>query len=335
MTTPTPETPETPRHGPLVTVLRDRRIPGASSEGVIVAQLGEALARSYGGDAHFQQCVSSHGRRVVGSDVGHAAITMTSIAFDIDAPGHTPTPEWRAELRQRVEARCSDVMPGGYFYETRGGARLVYELDEPFEIWSDGDAARWTRHYLEACAVLASAGIPADRSCADFTRLYRLPRATRDPGGKPEERPTLGDPMALGCFELPKLAPLPENASPHVPGPPGPARAQNATRELQVERGAFYEALSERGDVLRAKAPGVFVIRCPRDSAHNTGEAGDGSTLLYASNALGGPGAIHCKHASCAGVKGARAWRREISKGCAPMQHAAMRPSRPAAGDGV
>jgi hypothetical protein len=44
--------------------------------------------------------------------------------------------------------------------------------------------------------VLASIGIDGDRACADWTRLYRLPRVTRD--GVLQELETVGDPNAIG-----------------------------------------------------------------------------------------------------------------------------------------
>lgn len=305
--------------GAVVSVLRDRFVPGGASHGVVVGPLSGALAHVFSSDAHFQQGFAVSVGRIAKSTPG--PVTMTAAAFDVDGPAHVASPEWRAAEALKVAALLKE-WPGLYIYETRHGYRIVGVLPAPIVIEGPHDAELWKARYGAGLELLASRyGIEADPSCADHTRLFRLPHVVRDPGGKVESLPVMGDASAIGCFELPE-APEAEKALISLSCPAGAAKAQTrviengaaAAPRAPSERGTLYDLLDERGDVLRAHAPGVWVVRCPRDAEHTTGAAGDTSTLFYAANTLGGSGAIFCQHKGCRGVRTARQWRREIVK---------------------
>src|SRR5262245_36048087 len=85
----------------MITVLRDRYVPGNCSHiGVQQLGLGEALARRWDSDCHFQQCVASRRQRsrLTSSDVGVVPIELGCIAFDVDGPNHEASEQWRGEL---------------------------------------------------------------------------------------------------------------------------------------------------------------------------------------------------------------------------------------------
>jgi hypothetical protein len=134
---------------------------------------------------------------------------MVLAVFDIDDPvvHGTDAPagdEWLAEEAAKIEA-LDAAHPGVLMYTTRGGYRLVYALRRPHEIWTRHNDATWTAGYESWCNYLARTfGIKADKSCADWTRLYRAPFVVRD--GIPQKPSTCGDPANLGVWS-PKLAP--------------------------------------------------------------------------------------------------------------------------------
>lgn len=303
----------------MLTVIRDAFVPSwpkrlrcAPVERGFVMRAGQAFDRVYSSDAHFAAYRSSMGRRLsleaLDRDV---PFELTHIVFDVDGPNHEAPAEWRAELRDRVQALAL-AHPGLFFYETRGGARIVYRQGEPTVVRTRDDAREWKRVYSVALAYLARRfGIAADPACADVTRLFRLPRATRELGGQPENYPTWGDPHAIGALEINAVNEDVERAR----------RESKAWREPRVTDytpcassgdGLFYHLLRARGDVLRPHAAGAYVVRCPRERDHTTGATGDGSTLIYLPSAGEQIGAVHCLHAHCSGL-GVREWLREFS----------------------
>jgi hypothetical protein len=302
---------------PTVTVLHHRAIPAGTAIGADVMPLGVALRAVYEADSHFQAGTVATFARFTKATPG--AVTMTAAVFDVDGPGHIASSEWRAGESRKL-SRLLAERPGLFVYQTRHGYRIVGVLGDTIEISSAEDAAAWKARYLGAVELLAERfGIAADRSCADHTRLFRLPHVVRDAGGKAERLPTIGDPEAIGVFELPKAA-KPQAAEISLNSlscPAGAARAQTRvalapSSRPPAERGTLYDLLEERGDVLRPHTPGIWVVRCPRDHEHSTGAAGDTSTLFYEANTLGGSGAIFCQHESCRGFRTTRQWKRAV-----------------------
>jgi hypothetical protein len=139
-------------------------------------------------------------------DGGPLAVAMAFFLVDLDGPDHQAPPAWRSQMASRCERALAEH-PGGFHYETRGGGRLLWRRAVPFLITNDVDAQKWKLTYWRALLYLSRRyGLVGDPACADWTRLYRAPYATRDGGSQPEPRPHLGDPN-LGtpfAFEPPE-----------------------------------------------------------------------------------------------------------------------------------
>lgn len=297
-TLPTPQHENS--HFALATVIRDRFV-AAGASGAVTAALGEALTRRFRTDAHFQAASSPLGRRLSSKHIGAVPISMGALCIDLDGPGHLAGDDWIAETDAAIR-HVLEAHPGGFAYRTRGGWRLLWRLPEAFEISSAADAAEWKARYLIACDYIADRfGIECDRSCADWSRLFRLPHATRDVGGQPEELPTIGDASAIGVFVLPRAEDMcPRTPLALEPGAPAAQMPRVDVGHVSSRPGAclLYRLLAERGDILRPRGDRAFVIRCPNVGHHSTGRDGDGSTLLYLPEGTG-YGVIHCKHSGC------------------------------------
>lgn len=297
----------------LVTVIRDRYVLGSPAheqgEPAHLITLSRALSRSYTTDAHFAVYRTPNARRLTSAAPQVlGGVELTAILFDVDcADVHgtsEPAPEaWRSDLRERFAALQVDH-PGGYFYETRGGARIVYEQPAPTVLRTDDDARTWKRGYAVALAYLERRfGIVADPACSDWTRLFRAPRATRTPGGAPEQWPTIGDVEHIGALTI-------DATTADVGLARSRSKAFDVPRVLPVGsstlsdgRGLLFHALRSRGDVGAERADGGIVIRCPNERQHSTGRSGDGSTVLYPPKAGGEIGAICCLHAHCVDLR--------------------------------
>lgn len=282
---------------------------GARDLGELVA-VPEALTRAFQSDAHLaaysaQRRGKPFRLRLTSGAIGwpHVEIAMRLLVIDVDAPEHKSSPAWRAELRGKLEA-LDRKHPGAFVYFTRGGARVLWRLGEPFELREPADAARWREVYRRVVRYLGERfGIEADASCADWTRLFRVPRARRD--GVQQEPETIGNAHEIGAFDLARFEPAAEPAPSRAPSFPSAApRRVEPTRCIGERRGApwwrpaLLAALEARGEVIGERQPGVFVVRCPNALEHTTGRDGDGSTLLYAS--AGAEGRIVCLHSHCA-----------------------------------
>jgi hypothetical protein len=116
------------------------------------------------------------------------------------APGHKREPAWWTGELLKLEALAA-AHPGGFFYATRGGYRLVYRLASPVMIRTVDDKEAWRERYRRELLYLARHfAIVGDPACSDITRLYRLPRVIREAGAPVEDHPTMGDPAALGVW---------------------------------------------------------------------------------------------------------------------------------------
>lgn len=281
-----------------------------------VLELGDVLTRVYDTDAHFAAYVSPNERRL-GREAVDAGVhpTLGVCVFDVDCPAthgtSDPAPDWwRWQLRERLRALAA-AHPGPLYYETRGGARIVYRRSS-FVVESAERARRWSQEYAVAVAYLERRfGIQADPACGDWQRLFRCPRATRDRAEHPENWVMIGDPHDVGeLFIEPTQEDL-ERAVERCNAFYVTQRTDYVPTEHTA--GLFFRMLYLRGDVLDEREPGVFVIRCPNESEHTSGRTGDSSTLLYPPAAGFNLGVIHCKHAHCSG-KTAHDWLRLFSE---------------------
>jgi hypothetical protein len=166
---------------PDVLVLDTKYLPGWPTPAPLAGQqtlpASVALTREWTTDAHFSPYTSDLNRRLK-----HEAAplvtgwAMSCFVIDVDATSHRRTPEWDAAFRARV-AR----LPGCPFaYLTRGGARALWALASPYPIESADAVVRWELRYLRRLvAVFATAGVIADPTCRDPSRLFRLPMVVR------------------------------------------------------------------------------------------------------------------------------------------------------------
>jgi hypothetical protein len=284
---------------PRVTLVRDRYVAAGAERRTVVAPLVDALARTHDCDAHFQQGFTPSGTRFAKSALGVEPITMTCLAVDLDPPGHVPTDEWRADTRAGARAAIA-VLPA-VFYETKNGARLVIAI-EPVTIAVPADAAMWALRYRAALDYIKSTfGLHGDRSCSDFSRLFRLPRIVREPG-EPSANPfALGELSALsaGRFALPEPAPqddAPRSTHAAQATPTGPV---NGARD--EDRGVLYRMLEWRKAIVAPWSPAGSDVRgwqivCP-NARHHGPRPGDHAVLMP-----GPVGRIVCQRTACQGI---------------------------------
>lgn len=187
-----------------VTVLDDpKTVPGmVAHRGVRSVTIKDALAARWQTDAHFTAyepielrvnggdattLVRARMHGAVNDDrtvynVDGARMTMRLLVGDVDdvdahRSGAEASDEWRADFEERVAD--ADLL----WYHTRGGARVLAPLREPFEITAPEHAAEWRARYLAwASDVWEAHGIELDTTCADPTRVFRLPATDRYQG---------------------------------------------------------------------------------------------------------------------------------------------------------
>lgn len=143
--------------------------------------LSEACATRWEWDAH----IVAYRCRTVERRLGDAESLayepeMVVVVFDVDGPDHRCSPEWWAVEREKVRTLFK-ARGRGYAYTTRGGYRIIYGLAQPLKLRTPTDALRWRVSYDDWVTLLKTEhAIIADDKCADWTRLFRLPRTKRD-----------------------------------------------------------------------------------------------------------------------------------------------------------
>lgn len=178
-----------------ITVLPHKHIPSPEADDFATrdadaepCDFDEAFARTWPTDAHFAAyeplCPPELGGAAVrlasGALTDGVAVRMVALVGDLDDPTahRTKAPasdEWRAAQLPALIASRLQV------YRTRGGYRVLAVLREPVELRTPEDARLWRSTYLGWCEQLErDHGLRLDRSCADWTRLYRLPNVLRD-----------------------------------------------------------------------------------------------------------------------------------------------------------
>lgn len=290
----------------------DAEKPLRAEDRAAVVSLETMLERDYSTDAHFTAYRSAERARLNSEAPSDAMpVELTCVVFDVDGPGHAEMlvlDPWRKQLRERV-VELAKAHPDPYYYETKGGARIVYRQADPFVIRSRDDATEWSQRYAVAVAYLRRRfGIVADIACKDWTRCFRAPRATRTEGGAPENWPVWGDAANVGALEI-------EATSADV------VAADEATNLFQRSRavdlgvpsrvgdGLFYWLFRNRGELGRDAPRGGWIIPCPNRTAHSRNSTGTDTTIVYPAAGDGELGLITCYHAHCQGLR-ARDWLR-------------------------
>lgn len=109
---------------------------------------------------------------------------------DVDNPDHGAWESPSDEDLDRIAGQVAAAgLPEAGVYLTRGGYRLVWPWTTPVEVGTGAEAM-----LSGLLDTLAYGGIEGDRSCTDWTRVFRMPRATRD--GRPEDLP-----RRLNCLD--------------------------------------------------------------------------------------------------------------------------------------
>ena len=240
-------------------------------------------------------------------------VAMVLAVFDIDCPGShrasggsgevASEAWWRVELG-KVEA-LAQTHAGAYAYRSRGGYRLVYRLAEPHILRDLMDREVWSARYLAWCAYLKRAfDIAVDPSCKDWTRLYRLPHATREPGRGSEEWQTWGDPRRVGVWQY---VPIAEDVAlaqmlsrRKVAADVSQRNSRNSDSTSHgAGEGILYHAFRARGWLGEAIEDGKWAVQCPWEASHSKGEPYDTSTIIFAPGSGDVTGWFHCSHAHC------------------------------------
>lgn len=302
---------------PLVTVVQEQKVVGwpddpgfwpRPMDRAYLMPLSQALTRTFRTDAHLAQYQTPNSRRLKVSAADSGIIArIDALVLDVDCKTVHGTKaavpdEWRADIRMKMLALKS-AHPGMFYYETRGGSRIVYRQPVPYFIDSLEAAADWKRDYAITCAYFKRVfDIEVDPACADWTRLFRLPRATRDGRGESEDWPCAGDPCNVQALWF---EPHDEDRAAAMELLP---RAFEPKRVRKVHPlpsygcdgyGVFFHALSARGGVFRRHRAESFVVACPNETAHSSGKTGDSSTILFLPGHGEVLGWIHCLHAHC------------------------------------
>jgi hypothetical protein len=291
-----------------VTVFRDKFARGwprhEDGERGYVVDLGLALDRAYTTDAHFVCYATPNGRRLVREALDQGvAVELNAIVFDIDCPDTHGTPEpaphsWRRELGAKVW-ELSKVHPDPYFYGTRGGGRIVYRQAEPTVLRTQNDATSWARTYAVALAYLVRRfGIAADPACFDWQRHYRLPRATRDRSGEPENYPYGGDHTKIGVLTIDATDADVTEARSKAPRSFRHPRA--TTAYVGNGDGLLFYLLRARGDIVGSAPRDGWICRCPNRGQHTLNTDGSDSSVVFPPNENGPQGTICCLHGHCA-----------------------------------
>ena len=280
--------------------------------------LSLALRCEYETDAHFAAYSAPSIRRRLGKDAllkpGALAelasgVAMLLVIFDVDCPAahqgdpHATDAWWLDEVEKR--AALFKAHPNGFAYRTRGGYRVVYRLAEPIVLRDGTDAEAWSIRYCVWIAYLSREfEIAADPACKDWTRPFRLPHATRDAGGRPERRETIGDAESIGEWVC---EPSKEDHTAARALCRKRERKKDATHTTAMAptvppgEGILVRLFAGRGWLGDEIEAGKWNAICPNETAHTKGSPLDGSTILYAPSPGEAYGWLHCSHAHCQG----------------------------------
>lgn len=157
--------------------------------------LSQALDKTWEQDAHLLQyhLVDESGEQIfarankLGAPIGHqlakagGRIASTIICLDHDLPEHR---EWAnpQEPLDWLAAVPPDFPQPTVWYSTLHGSRLLYVLTAPVDRL---EAEALARALLVSWRTLTGSELLGAASCADWTRMFRLPRTKRSDSGLP------------------------------------------------------------------------------------------------------------------------------------------------------
>ncbi len=271
-----------------VPVMRDKTV--SREKTIEYMSLGDALTRPFATRAVMMAySLPSLPRRLVREEIDtYAGVPMRLLIVDVDdqvahAEHRRSTSSWRIAERSKI-AKMLTGHPGGVFYFTPAGWRAIYVLAKPFIINSALDEERWRASYLAVVRELRETyAIAADPSGSRWNQCFDVPRATRD-SGHPERPETIGDPHAIGTWDLQMVE---AKVTPKRGTVCGDAEDTLLGREF-MRRGMA-------GKVTRGK----LAVVCPWTSNHTTGRDLDGSTVIMPPTTERRHGWFHCSHAHC------------------------------------
>jgi hypothetical protein len=263
-----------------------------------------ALRRDYTVDAHFWPGASPNERRLSSGAAGKVRVALEAFVGDFDCAEvhgttHAVPDAWRVAEREKLQD-LDAAHPGAVAYDSRGGYRVILALTEPVEIHDDEDVDAWIRFYRIALAYLARRfRMVGDPACSDWTRLFRLPHATRDPKTGPERRATFGDLDRIGVLEFdPSDQDIDKAAATLKPRGPRTLKF-SANDGGTAGDGLLFHLLDAAGDMGSDAPRGGRVIRCPNRSKHTVASDWTDATVWYPPAAGKQIGAIFCQHAHC------------------------------------
>lgn len=239
------------------------------------------------------------------------AVLMQLAVFDVDAasshraqggdPSKPAGDDWWLKECEKISTliRFIDVYKDLFIYRTRGGYRIIGLLPERYELRNEGNCKSWSYQYVLWCAYLKlNYGIICDLGMKDWTRLYRLPRATRDKTRGPERRETIGDCREIGVWN-PTLTSSVMQEADKLWKKPNEKKIIPVVADTYIGNGILYDILSRKGLLGPEIDRGKWAIKCPLQNEHSKSKWNnefDGSTVLYSPSAGEQYGFIYCKH---------------------------------------
>ena len=165
----------------------------------LLAPIDEAMLQRWECDAHYFSYHLDKPEEIPGlaktvlpliRDKG-GDLLMDVVSVDIDTDPHEDLTEAGLEqLFLLLDVLCeadTGLPQPSFFYTTRGGARLVWKLQDSIPV---DEAEPYIRGLIKVLATyfFDGCGFAIDTNCWDWTRVFRLPQVTRD-GARTWEHP--------------------------------------------------------------------------------------------------------------------------------------------------
>lgn len=253
--------------------------------------LSVALDTAHDVDALVVQYRSSEPKRMKIAALGRVSIEIVLFILDVDCDlvhgTSTPAPDhWLAGERAKVDLLL-EAHPGGIYYATKGGYRVVYRV-APFALASEEDAAAWRAYYLASIAYVRDEfGIDCDPAMAAWGQPAVLPnvpklRGVRDGG-------YLGDALDLGVWSF---EPTEDELLDHR-GRKTSSRKVASTYEGSADVDDPWIARAAAVGLVRAELTRAkYAVECPQARLH-TSEGEPSSTVYFRG------GGFRCLHGHC------------------------------------